>query len=151
MKRVLIVIPLLLFAVAGYSQNAQHDFKKLQWLNGTWNRTNVKPGRTATETWLKQSPEKLIGNGLMLKGTDTVFTEKLQLIIKDNSVFYVADVPGNNGLVYFKLTTVTDTSFVCENPAHDFPKKIAYTLTRGKLNATVSGNGKAIDYVFVKQ
>jgi hypothetical protein len=87
----------------------------------------------------------------MLKGTDTVFTEKLQLIIKDNSVFYVADVPGNNGLVYFKLTTVTDTSFVCENPAHDFPKKIAYTLTRGKLNATVSGNGKAIDYVFVKQ
>jgi len=150
-KRLYIITAILLLTTGAYSQqNIKKEFKKLEWLTGTWMRTNAKPGRATTESWIKESPGKLVGKGVTLKGTDTAFVEKLQLIIKDDAIFYVADVKENKSLVYFKLTSITTNSFVCENPEHDFPKKIAYTLTDGVLKAAISGNGKAIDYVFVK-
>jgi hypothetical protein len=44
-----------------------------------------------------------------------------------------------------------DRKFVCENPKRDFPKKIVYEWEESRrLKATVSGNGKAIDYFFIK-
>jgi hypothetical protein len=60
----------------------------------------------------------------------------------------VADVPENKEPVYFKLTTITDHSFTCENPQHDFPKTISYIKDGIKLKATISGNGKSIEYLF---
>jgi hypothetical protein len=39
-------------------------------------------------------------------------------------------------------------SFVCENPEHDFPKKIDYTLSDGKMTARISGNGRSFDFIF---
>lgn len=44
----------------------------------------------------------------------------------------------------------TDDSFVCENPQHDFPKKITYKLTGNHIYTTISGNGKTIPYNFVR-
>jgi hypothetical protein len=124
------------------------NFNKLSWLTGTWNRTNTKPGRTAHERWEKTGNSEMQGWGVNLKGQDTLFVEKLKLVIKDNHIYYVADVPENKQPVYFKLIEITKESFVCENPDHDFPKKIAYVLEGTKLKATISGNGKAIDYLF---
>ena len=33
----------------------------------------------------------------------------------------------------------------------DFPKKITYRLVGDKLKATISGNGKLSDYLFIKK
>ncbi len=140
----------MLLSTIVYSQHINNDFAKLKWLTGTWKRTGMKPGKMGTETWATSSPTKLIGTGITMKGKDTVVAEKLQLIIKNDSIFYVADVTENPEPVYFKLTSITDHSFVCENLQHDFPKKIVYTLIKGKLKATISGNGKSIDYYFNK-
>ena len=155
MKRnYLFLISLLIStAVAGQvkSNQAVEDFKKLNWLVGTWNRTNAKPGRSGFERWDKTSPQELKGIGVNLQGTDTMFVEKLRIIVKDKDIVYVADVPENQKPVYFKLTEITESSFVCENPEHDFPKKISYQLEGNKLKAQISGNGKAIDYFFEKK
>lgn len=133
----------------GQSQ-AINDFKKLAWLEGTWNRINAKSGRTGNERWTRISGTELHGLGLTMKGTDTVSIEKLKLVIKDENIFYVADVPENKGPVYFRITEITETSFSCENPEHDFPKKIIYQKDEKKLKATISGNGRSIDYFFEK-
>jgi hypothetical protein len=90
------------------------------------------------------------GRGINLKGTDTVFVEKLKIIVRENTIFYVADVPENKEPVLFKATAITNTSVVFENPQHDFPKKIVYEWSDQKLKATISGDGKLIDYWFVK-
>ena len=127
------------------------NFKKLNWLVGTWNRINAKPGRSGVERWELASANDLRGFGINLQGGDTTFTEKLRIIIKDNNIFYVADVPDNQKLVYFKLTEITGSGFVCENPDHDFPKKISYQLDGKKLKAQISGDGKVIDYLFEKK
>lgn len=142
----------LLLASPSFAQTAESDFEKLEWLTGTWNRTNItKPGRTAHERWEKSGTYSFQGYGVNMQGQDTVFLEKISIVIKDNALYYVADVPENNQPVYFKFTTITTTGFVCENPEHDFPKKITYELDGSRLKAQISGNGKAIDYIFERK
>jgi hypothetical protein len=154
MKRNYLFVISLLISTSAISQvksNQAEDFKKLSWLVGSWNRTNAKPGRSGVEQWKQTQPQELRGTGVNLKGTDTTFVERLRIIIKDNSIVYVADVPENQKPVYFKLTEITESGFVCENPEHDFPKKISYQLEGNKLKAQISGDGKAMDYLFEKK
>jgi hypothetical protein len=153
MKSLLVfLLPLIACSATSQNPSATNNFKKLEWLTGScWNQTNAKPGRTAHECWLKPEANKLSGYAVTMQGTDTLFTEKTSIIIKDNVFYYVADVPGNKEPVYFKFTEFTNSGFVCENPEHDFPKKITYQFDGTKLKAQISGNGKAIDYFFVKK
>lgn len=129
---------------------AQNDINKLDWLTGTWTRTNPKPGRSGVEVWTKRNNE-LVGRGVNLKGPDTAFVEKLKIVARDGKLFYVADVPENNSEVLFEFTQLTNRSFVCENAKHDFPKKISYTLEGDNLKATISGEGREVDYLFVRK
>jgi len=151
MKNLLLITALLLVGAVGYGQPKQNpEFNKLKWLTGTWIRTGLKAGQTGTETWSVTSATKLTGKGITMRGADTTVVEKLSLIVMDNDIFYVADVTGNPKPVFFKMTSITADSFVCENPQHDFPKKIAYTRVDGGIHATISGDGKSVDYNFVK-
>jgi len=85
-----------------------------------------------------------------MHGSDTAFVEKLGIIVRDGDLFYVADVPENQQPVYFRLTEIKQNSFTCENPEHDFPKKLAYSLKGNKLHAIISGDGKSMEFFFEK-
>jgi len=128
----------------------QSSIDQVTWLEGKWTRTNSKAGQAGLEIWEKISSTELSGQGITMHGTDTAFVENLRIIVRDGNLFYVADVPENQKPVFFQLTEIKQNSFTCENPEHDFPKKIAYSLQGNILHATISGNGKAIDYLFVK-
>jgi len=146
MKYFLLTLALLL-ATVSHSQS----LKALKWLEGTWERQNTKPGSNGFEIWEAPTKEAIVGKGLTIKGADTVFVEKLRIVSKDKKLYYVADVSQNAAPVYFELTEVTQTGFTCENPEHDFPKKIVYVLDGTKLTATISGNGKEIPYRFIRK
>jgi hypothetical protein len=148
--KTLLVLFLIFCSSLVQAQISEKDFLKLTWLEGTWKRTNAKPGRSGSEMWKKLSDKEWRGKGVNLRGTDTVFIEKIKLVSKDGSIFYVADVPENKAEVYFKLTELSDTHFVCENPQHDFPKKIAYIRQGNTLKASISGDGKSMEYLFEK-
>lgn len=120
----------------------------LEWLVGTWKRTNTKPGRSGYEHWEKVNDQELQGLGVSLNGNDTLYMEKLKIVLRNDTLYYVADVPENNRLVYFKFTALQDGGFICENPSHDFPKKIMYNKRDQSLHAQISGDGKVIDYNF---
>ena len=132
------------------SEKTRDDFNKLAWIEGTWTRTNSKADQSGIESWQKVSSHEFQGKGITMKGTDTVFVEKLQLIIKEDNIYYVSDVPENSKPVSFKLTEITESGFVFENLSHDFPKKISYQQNGKLLKATISGDGKSIDYFFVR-
>ncbi|MEJ0102023.1 MAG: DUF6265 family protein [Bacteroidota bacterium] len=153
MNRKTIIAFFFSFVLAGYlhSQPTGNDLTKLKWLEGTWTRTNAKAGWGGNERWLQSSPTEWQGYGITLKGTDTVFLEKLKIAVKDGSIYYVADVPGNKEPVLFRFTTLTENSFACENLQHDFPKKIVYEKREDTLKAVISGNGKSINYLFKKE
>lgn len=131
--------------------SAQVQLQKLEWILGKWNRTNVRQGTTATETWTKVSNELIKGIGLSMQGNDTTFVEQLRIEVKDNHLYYVADVKENASPTYFKITSITDSGFVSENPAHDFPKVISYELKEGILTAIISdGDKKKMGFIFRK-
>jgi hypothetical protein len=133
------------------TEKVMSDFHSLSWLEGRWSRINIKrPGRTAYEVWKKPNDKEFTGIGITLQGTDTVFVEKLKIVIQGNEIHYVADVPENPELVHFKFTAQSPQGFTCENPNHDFPKKISYRLEGNTLNAQTSGDGKVQEFIFEK-
>lgn len=146
---------MLLMPVAASAQtqtDVQREFEQLYWLNGTWQQTNItKPGQALVEQWTKSGDYEMRGQATTTQNGDTVFVERTTLLMKDNAIYYVADVPHNKQPVHFKLTSITPVKFVCENPDHDFPKKIVYELSGNQLRATISGNGRSFDYLYQKK
>jgi hypothetical protein len=155
MNKIVLSILLIFFLASvkaqKYSPEVEAKFKLLNWLSGTWERTNVKAGRTASERWHIDEPYSFIGLGVTMNGTDTVFLEKIKIVIERNNLYYVADVKENKTPVYFQLTEITSSGFVCENRDHDFPKKIEYSLKGSILTVIISGDGKSQDYLFVRR
>ncbi len=148
-------ITVILFLLCGFSVAAQEgkniSLNEITWMLGKWERQNIKQGQSAFENWKKESDDRFSGTGISMKGTDTTFVEKLSIVIKEGGLFYVAEVSHNAEPTYFKITEISENGFVCENPQHDFPKKIEYKLETGeKLTAIISGDGKAIPFVYTK-
>jgi hypothetical protein len=152
-RMVLLILVLLPFVSSAQNKDGiRTEFERLYWLNGVWNQTNLtKPGKELVEQWNKSGDYEMRGQATTTQNGDTVFVERTTLLIKDNAIYYVADVPQNNQPIYFKLISITANGFVCENSKHDFPKKITYELTGSQLKATISGNGKSLDYLYVKK
>lgn len=134
------------------SSKTKSDFKSLDWIIGQWNRTNVKPGSTASESWEKISDTVFKGIGVSMKGSDTTFVEHLRIEIKSDKIYYVADVRENATPTYFELTEVSVNGFTSQNLKHDFPKVISYMLKNEKLTAIISDGGdKQMGFVFKRQ
>ena len=130
--------------------NAQ-DLKEFEWLVGSWERQGGRPGTSSVEVWSLNDDGSLSGSGITMKGGDTVFVEKLHLVIKNNKPHYVAEVAHNKSATYFEIIESSNSGFVSSNPEHDFPKKIKYDLDGNKLVATISGNGKEIPFHFIRK
>ena len=81
------------------SPELESKFKSLKWIEGRWERTNVKQGMRANEQWQERAPYQLKGIGVTMKGEDTVFIEKIDIVIKDGNIYYVADVKENKAPV----------------------------------------------------
>ncbi len=150
-KLLLIISLLLLIQISNAQESNKQKFKKLEWLTAKWIRTNSIAGHSGYETWSKVSDLKLSGKGVTLKGNEVIFTENLELIVNGIDIFYVVRLTGEKKPVYFKLTLLNNNGFTCENRAHDFPKKITYKRSGKYVKAVISGNGKSIDYIFVRE
>lgn len=91
----------------------------------------------------------LVGMGYTLKDKKKSFQEILSIItINDTLHLEVKGV--NETPTLFKFTNQTNTSFICENPKNEFPKKINYFIDNKQLKAIVSSDDFRIDFVFDK-
>jgi hypothetical protein len=151
MMRLFVLLVLFCATIVGAVGQSHANIDDLNWLEGKWNRTNVRDGRTAFEQWKRLSPEVFTGIGAILSEDDTINIEKLQIMARNDTLYYVAEVPENQRPVYFTFTEISPTSFTCENQQHDFPKVIRYVLRDEILTATISGGDKQVDFVFKKE
>ena len=85
-----------------------------------------------------------------MKGKHKAFHEKIQILIKDDQIYYVADVKENKAPVYFKFTSLTPDGFICENPDHDLPKRIEYRLAGSTLTVIISAGNRSQNYLFTR-
>ncbi len=119
---------------------SQTDFEKLLWIADRW--ISADGETTSYEHWEKASDTLYTGGSETVKNGDTVSSEKLKLVKEGSEIFYIADVKHNPASVKFKLTSLSETEAVFENPEHDFPQKITYRNVEGNLHATIEGPGK---------
>ncbi len=105
-------------------QKNEIPFKKLA---GTWALT--KPSGTIMgETWVAKNDSTMAGKSFMIKNGDSSILETVQWVKDGKNMFYIPIAYGQNSdePVFFKLTSITGTAYIFENPAHDFPKRIVY-------------------------
>lgn len=149
MKNILFILMLLAISPLTFSQAdntlMEEDFS---WLTGSWERVNDNPKNKTTEFWEKISSQEWKGLGLTVQDTDTVFMEHMKISKREDDLYLNVSTPGNSEPIDFKITKHDKSSFIAENPAHDFPNKISYELTTAGIKATVSGSGKTIDFIF---
>jgi hypothetical protein len=124
---------------------SKQELQKPDFLLGYWNRVNNQPEKKTYEIWRSD----FTGIGYTLKGKDTTFVEILSIVEINNTLFYKV-VGVNENPTLFKFTEQTETSFTCENPENEFPKKIQYSLENGVLKAMISAGNDSIEFVFEK-
>jgi hypothetical protein len=144
MKNILLLMVLLIQSSAELG-----GLDELNWLVGTWERTDIKPGKQGFEVW-ELEDSNLTGRGISMKGADTTFVEILKIESIEGQLFYVAEVPQNPNPTPFKIVDLRANYFKCENPAHDFPEVITYERKGDELQAIISGDGQSMSFSFQK-
>src|SRR6187402_1316220 len=136
---------LLLFLLAIVSckktESTEKDqIKSANWLLGKWDTKTA--GGDLSESWKQLNDSTFQGESFFIKGKDTLHFESIILQQKGEQLFYNATVKGQNEnkAVAFRLTSKTEKQLVFENPKHDYPQKITYTLiSKDSLLASISG------------
>ncbi|MCF8371803.1 MAG: DUF6265 family protein [Bacteroidales bacterium] len=97
------------------------------WLEGTWQASR---DTSLLEQWTVQSDSIITGQGFHVSSEDTTFFEFLEIRQFPDSLCYIATVPGQNEgkSIYFRMIEIDSLGFTCQNPKHDFPKKLVYKL-----------------------
>jgi hypothetical protein len=125
---------------AGEKSPAEATISDLTWLAGYW--MSNKRGTLAEECWLP--PEGSVMLGLHRDASDDgdTFFEYLRIMQTAEGIYYYA-TPQGYDTTKFKLTALSEDGsshqVVFENPEHDFPKLIRYTLRVDGLMAEVEG------------
>lgn len=126
----------------------QSDFP--YFLQGTWKMEH----KEIYERWDKLNDESLKGFTYKSEGGQMFVLEYLEITRKNNDIIYTAFVVSQNQGkgIEFKLTR-SDSSFIFENPDHDFPKKIVYQKLSGTdiLVQVTSGKQRGFSYRMTKQ
>lgn len=132
MHRLLFLLSLPLLGQEAAPVNALH------WLTGKWAGTI---GRAKMEEqWLPPAGGAMVGVSRIIAGPRMVAFEYLRIVEKGGSLYYVAQ-PNGRPPTEFKLTSQEGQKLVFENPAHDHPKVITYTLLgEDELVATIEGD-----------
>lgn len=119
--------------------------EKANWFLGEWE--NQSKMGDFTENWEKLSDSTFMGVSIVKQGKDTVFHENVVLEQKNDSLFYNVAIKGNKEEVTsFYLTSFTDKQLVFENPKHDYPTKIVYSLiSEDSISASIHGKIKGVE------
>ncbi len=83
---------------------------------------------TVEEHWTAPSGGTMLAVGRTVKKERTLFFEFLRIETRKDGLVYVAQPKGVSPGTDFKLTTSNEHSAKFENPEHDNPKSLEYTL-----------------------
>ena len=143
MKKYTILLSILIIII----QSVNCQVQEFSWLIGKWKEKSS----STFESW------KIVGQNLeavsfQISATgEKKITEEIKLLKKETKFFFVPDVAGDQGPVFFEITNYDGSSFLAENPTHDFPKKISYKkIDETHLQASIQDDTKVIIFHFEK-
>lgn len=120
---VLIASFCLFIATGAGPHGEKKNIDRLGWLAGRW--SNEKPRLVMEEVWLPAVGNTMVGVSRVVKA-DSLVAHELVIIRQHGARFAYEAHPSGQATATFLSTTVTDSSVVFENLAHDFPQRIGY-------------------------
>ena len=119
----------------------------LGWMAGCWQQRNGT--RVTDEQWMRPAGGSMIGMSRTVAGDRLRAWEALRNVEEQGRVVYVAQ-PGGGPATRFAASHLADTLAVFENPAHDFPQRIAYRRVGAdsmvaSISAVRNGNEQRMD------
>ena len=113
---------------------------KLAWLAGRWRLE--QGGRVIDEQWMAPAAGVMLGMARTVVKGKVVEHEFVQIREGPGGDLFCIAQPSGQKEAAFQLKSLSDTEAVFENPQHDYPQKISYTLKAdGSLLAALEGPG----------
>lgn len=128
--------PLASVLMAAALQSPAPTVNDLTWMTGCWDLTRT--GRHVVEHWMPPEGDTLMGVSRTVANGKTTEWEFLIIRPGGTGLEYVAK-PSGQAEATFVATRVAPGEIVFENPAHDFPTRIAYKRDADALVASIEG------------
>jgi hypothetical protein len=122
---------------------------RVGWMQGCWEASS--PQRTIDEQWMSPRGGNMLGMSRTVRDGRLVEHELMILSERGDQLAYEAHPSGQTPTV-FVSSTITASTVVFENRAHDFPQRIGYERKGDSLLAWIEGpqNGRTrrIEYAY---
>lgn len=122
-----LVVSFLLLCMGAKASARQEEptVQQLAWMAGCWEM--VSPDVTVEEYWTSPRAGTLLGMSRTMRRGRTMGLELLVIRESGANLVYEAD-PSGQAAASFEATELTDAGVTFENPRHDFPRRISYSL-----------------------
>jgi len=135
------LIALAATAASPAAGKGRAGFDQAGWLAGIW--VTESGGRWTEERWAPPRGGVMLGTSLSGKGAVASSYEFMRIGVDADGKLTFWGSPDGKPPVPFRLTKAGPNLLEFENPAHDYPTRIAYRREGRQLVATVSGPGGA--------
>jgi len=115
----------------------ERPIDRAAFLVGCWERSTAT--RRSVEKWFPARDGVMHGTSQVVTDSGTRELERLRLYQIGDTLVYEAD-PVGQALTLFRASEVSATRLVFENPDHDFPQRITYSLAGDSLHARIEGD-----------
>jgi hypothetical protein len=113
------------------------DIASLGWIVGDW-ESQAQDGKWTVERWAPARGGVMMGTGLSGRGGKATSFEFMRIVRDESGDIAFWGSPTGAEPVPFRLVSANRGEIVFENPRHDYPQRIVYRLSGGRLLATVS-------------
>ncbi|WP_269532148.1 DUF6265 family protein [Chitinimonas sp. BJYL2] len=138
MKRLGWVCLSLLCLSVSASEPPRVKAEELAWLAGCWRQSAAESG--SVEVWTLPAAGTLLGVSRTVRQGQLREFEFMRIHTLNDALHYTAQ-PSGRDETHFKLISGHAKALVFENPHHDFPQRVLYTLQAdGGLLARIEGS-----------
>jgi hypothetical protein len=95
----------------------------LKWMAGCWERK--ANNLVVTEQWSFPRAKMMLGVGQTTRGDSTIEYEHTRIFERNGMLVYSAQ-PSGQAPAEFVADSVSGSSIIFSNPAHDFPQRVIY-------------------------
>ncbi len=140
---------LIVLATLLISLSAAADISRLSWMSGCWAYDDAEPG--SGEYWMPPVGGTMFAVSRSIRDSRTVAFEYLRIEESAEGSLALFASPSGQSPARFDMVSLTNNEVVFENPEHDFPQRIVYSLTQdgrliGRIEGQSNGRPKSIDF-----
>lgn len=125
---------------------------RVGWMQGCWETSS--PQRTIDEQWMSPRGGSMLGMSRTVRDGRLVEHELMILSERGDQLAYEAHPSGQNPATFLS-STLTASTVVFENPAHDFPQRIGYERKdpdslRAWVEGLQNGRRRRIEFAYMR-